>query len=120
MASWRGPGSISEPPGLDFGGSGALLGRFWKALGLLFDLFLENLWVPHLGTPANNCGHALLPSFGELPTLSNTTGQMSDRTLAVGFFPIGPAPFLKVSVEIRAKLAHVAFKNIIILYWLLF
>ena len=45
---------------------------------------------------------------------------MSDRTLAVGFFPIGPVPFLKVSVEIRAKLAHVAFKNIIILYWLLF
>ena len=31
MASWRAPGSISEAPGLDFGGSGLDFPRFWPS-----------------------------------------------------------------------------------------
>ena len=77
MPSWRAPGSILEPPGLDFGGPGLDFGKVWDAPGQdledpgpTFGLFVG---FPHLETPADNCGNAsCLPLVG-LPTFSNTT-----------------------------------------------
>ena len=40
--------------------------------GPIFAYFFENLWVPHLGSPADNCGDALLSSCGMFPTFGNT------------------------------------------------
>ena len=80
MASWRPLGSNLEPLssilegfGLDFGGFGMLQSRFLRALDLLLACCLKDLWVPHLGSPADNCGDAVLPSLDKLLTVSNTT-----------------------------------------------
>ena len=52
--------------GVNFGGVwvrfwsfGMLQNRFWKALDLLMVCFLKDLWVPHLGSPVDNCGDAI-------------------------------------------------------------
>ena len=68
---------VLEASRLDFGAPGALFGslragfgRVWDASGQvlespgpIFGLFLEDLWVPHLETSADNCGNAILPCF---------------------------------------------------------
>ena len=64
--------------GLDFGGVwarfwnfGMLQNRFWKALDLLWVCFLKDLWVPHLGSPVDNCGDAISAiSFHSIPFCS--------------------------------------------------
>ena len=62
MASWRPQdsnleplGSILEGFGLDFGAFGMLQGTFLKVLNLLLVCCLQDLCVPHLGSPADNC-----------------------------------------------------------------
>ena len=66
-------------PGLDFGGSGTRFWLVWDAPkrvlegpGPIFGLFFGKLMSPHVETPADNCGNALLPSLVSLPTFSNT------------------------------------------------
>ena len=80
MASWRPRasnleplGSILEGFGFDFGGFGMLQSTFLRSLNLLLACCLKDLWVPQLGSPADNCGDAFLPSLDKLLTVSNTT-----------------------------------------------
>ena len=80
---------VLEGSGLDFGGPRRHTRRDFGEPGSHFWL----LFLKTCGPPL--CGNALLPSSARPPTFSNTTWQMWDSVLVLGFLLFDPLPFLK-------------------------
>ena len=103
MVSWRPLGSNLEPLGsilegfgLDFGGFGMLQSRFLRILDLLLTCCLKDLWVPHLGSPVDNCGDAISAiSFHSIPFCSIPLHSVPLHSIPFRSIPIGsiPVPF---------------------------
>ena len=77
---------VLEGSRLDFGKVWDAPGQDLEGPGPIFGLFMEDLWLPRLGTPADNCGQALLPSSVRPPHLTTQLDKCGAVFLPWGSF----------------------------------